>query len=377
MLFQSPPPPPAEIQTAPITTAAITPSATEDLRPWYERFTVGGYGEIHYNGTEGPGQDQIDLHRLVLYLGYEFSDWIVMHSETELEHAKVEDGDGELKVEQWHLDFLFSQDVNVRAGRYLQPLGITNRIHEPPTFFGVERSLFDTRMIPTTWSGDGVGLFGDLSETLKYEFYFGSSLDGSEFSAVGGIRNGRMSERPGLSQPAFSGRLGWQATNELAVGFSFFQGGLNNGDQGVNPGVDADLTLLCLDAQARLGDFELRGATAVSFVDGAATIGNDVGKRQEGTTLEAAWHCFPQGWRSGRFSESDAALFLRWDAVDTQAAEYLGSADVPAADRTEWTVGLSWWPVRNLVFKADLQFRDDRSNEDLPELFNLGLGWQF
>jgi len=365
--MQATPPPPIEIR----------PAAPEDLRPWYERFTLGGYGEVHYNQTEGPGQDQIDLHRLVLYLGYEFSDWIVMHSETEFEHGKVESDDGELKVEQWHLDFLFGERVNVRAGRYLQPIGITNRIHEPPTFFGVERSLFDTRMVPSTWSGDGLGLFGDLSESVKYEFYFGSSLDGSQFSAVGGIRDGRMFERPGLSQPAFSGRLGWQATKELAFGFSFFQGGLDNGDEGINPGIDADLTLLCLDAQARYGDWQMRGATAVSFVDGAATIGNDVGKQQEGTTLELAWHCFPESWRAGKFAESDAALFLRWDAVDTQAAEYLGSVDVPAADRTEWTVGLSWWPTRQVVVKADIQFRDDRSDEDLPETFNLGLGWQF
>jgi hypothetical protein len=30
-----------------------------------------------------------------------------------------------------------------------------------------------------------------------------------------------------------------------------------------------------------------------------------------------------------------------------------------------------------VVVKADIQFRDDRSDEDLPETFNLGLGWQF
>ncbi|HEG43421.1 MAG TPA: hypothetical protein ENH94_05165, partial [Phycisphaerales bacterium] len=50
---------------------------------------LGGYGEIHANFDEGSESDQIDFHRMVLYLGYEFADWIVFHSETELEHAFV------------------------------------------------------------------------------------------------------------------------------------------------------------------------------------------------------------------------------------------------------------------------------------------------
>jgi hypothetical protein len=365
-------------QTTPVPPPqAIAPASPEDLRPWYERFTLGGYGEIHYNQVEGSGKDQIDLHRLVLYLGYEFSDWIVMHSETEFEHGKVEDGDGELKIEQWHLDFLFSPGINVRAGRYLQPLGIVNRIHEPPTFFGVERSAFDTFIIPSTWSGDGVGLFGEFNPEWKYEVYLGSSLDGSQFSATKGIRDGRMFERPGLSEPAFSGRLSWLAAPQCQFGFSFFQGGLNNGDEGINPGIDADLTVLCIDGQTRLGALSLRGAAAVEYIDGAETIGNNVGERIEGYTLEAGYHFFPEAWRQGRAAQSDAAFFVRYDSINTQAALYEGSAEVPAADRQELTFGFSYWPIANLVLKADYQIRDDRSDIDVPELFNLGIGWQF
>ena len=53
------------------------------------RFTVGGYGDIHANFNEGNNEDIFDIHRLVLYMGYDFADWIKFHSEVEIEHARA------------------------------------------------------------------------------------------------------------------------------------------------------------------------------------------------------------------------------------------------------------------------------------------------
>ena len=350
---------------------------------WSDKLHFGGYGELHFNSQEGPGGEQLDLHRLVFYLGWDFADWIVMHSETELEHAFIKDidgddvGDGEIKVEQWYFDFLFSDSFNLRAGRYLQPLGIVNQRHEPPLFFGVERSLFDTTVIPTTWFSDGIGAFGALSETLNWELYLGSSLDGSRIDDVGGIRPGRQEERPGMNTPAVSGRLAWQAHADWAIGVSGFHGGLNNGDEGTLPGVDADLSIACLDVDGRVGRFELRAAGAVEFIDGAESIGGDVGERIDGFMAQVAHRVMPDGWRQGRLSEADAALFVRYDWVDTQAELPAGATENPAARRDEFTVGASFWPVPDVVFKVDYQWRDDDTGDGLPERFNMGLGWSF
>ena len=350
---------------------------------WSDKLHFGGYGELHFNSQEGPGGEQLDLHRLVFYLGWDFADWIVMHSETELEHAFIKDidgddvGDGEIKVEQWYFDFLFSDSFNLRAGRYLQPLGMVNQRHEPPLFFGVERSLFDTTVIPTTWFSDGIGAFGALSETLNWELYLGSSLDGSRIDDVGGIRPGRQEERPGMNAPAVSGRLAWQAHADWAIGVSGFHGGLNNGDEGTLPGVDADLSIACLDVDGRVGRFELRAAGAVEFIDGAESIGGDVGERIDGFMAQVAHRVMPDGWRQGRLSEADAALFVRYDWVDTQAELPAGATENPAARRDEITVGASFWPVSDVVFKVDYQWRDDDTGDGLPERFNMGLGWSF
>ena len=55
------------------------------------KFRFGGYGEIHANWVEG-GSDKLDIHRLVMYIGYDFNDWIQLNSEIELEHAWTDDG---------------------------------------------------------------------------------------------------------------------------------------------------------------------------------------------------------------------------------------------------------------------------------------------
>jgi len=107
----------------------------------------GGYGEMHANFIQGSESDQADLHRLVLYLGYDFTDWIRFNSETEVEHAYITDGDGEISLEQAYVDFLLTGKFNVRVGRILTPIGIINKKHEPPTFNGVERPAFATNII--------------------------------------------------------------------------------------------------------------------------------------------------------------------------------------------------------------------------------------
>ena len=343
---------------------------------WYDRLTLGGYGEIHLNREAGSGGDQIDNHRFVAYLGYRFSDTIQLHSETELEHSFVEDGQGELSLEQLHVDFALDRAWNVRAGRFLTPLGIINERHEPTTFHGVERPLFETVVIPSTWSSDGVGVFGGLAPTVNYQLYVASSLDGSGFTALNGIRGGRQKERPGISEMALSGRLDWHAVREderaLSLGISGFAGGLDNGNQGANPGVDADLWILSADVRGSLAAFDLRGAYAYEEVQGAGSLAPGAASAIDGFYGEIAWRVLARS----ADSEREVALFARYDEVDTQKDLPTGVASDPRGRRSEWTVGVSWFPVRNLVIKADYQMRDDDA-AGLPERVNLGLGWSF
>ena len=121
---------------------------------WFERTTLGGYGELHLNQGD---KEQIDFHRFVLFVNHRFSDRVKFFSELELEHSLSGDGKpGEVELEQAYIEFSLDNDWSIRAGQYLLPLGILNEVHEPDTFYGVERNSVEANIIPTTWWEGGV-----------------------------------------------------------------------------------------------------------------------------------------------------------------------------------------------------------------------------
>jgi hypothetical protein len=349
-----------------------------------EKLHVGGYGELHANFGEGKDADLIDLHRLVIYLGYDFSDWISFHSETEIEHGFVTDGaGGELVIEQAYFEFLLSDGLNIRAGRVLTPLGITNQYHEPTLFNSVERSSFDKYIIPSTWSSDGIGIFGDLSDEVTYEAYVVGGLDGSLFSAKDGIRGGRIKERPGLHEPAFTGRIDYNATSDLRLGLSAYTGGLDNTNKSKNlTGVNADITIYSADFSYSVSKFDFTGAIAHTNIGGAENLNaladtSGVASETFGWYLEGAYHCWPKAWKKGKFAKTDAVIFARYDDYDTQYKMPGGTAANPAGDRNQITFGTAIRLTPNFVVKADYQISDDRTANDLGDKINLGIGFNF
>jgi hypothetical protein len=369
-------------------TASISavPLPAADDSAWYNRFTVGGYGEMHANFGEGDTEEKFDIHRLVLYLGYDFNDWIRFQSETEIEHAFVsDDSGGELVLEQAFVDFLLSDPFNVRVGRVLTPLGIINQKHEPPSFYGVERPSFARVIIPTTWSSDGAGIFGSVTSSLKYQAYVVGGLDGSGFDDVDGIRGGRIKERPSLNEPAVTGRVDYfpfvdfpaGPGQTLRLGASAYAGGFDNGNNGEDPGIDGDITIFSGDFEYTVSRFDFRGVIAWEDIDGAEEIGNGTASEIFGWYLEGAYHFWPDSWKTGKLAKSDAAVFVRYDDYDTQYDTPSGVEPNPAGDRSEWTFGVNFYPVPNFVIKADYQVRDDETSDGLDDLWNLGVGWQF
>jgi len=367
---------------------AMDKSNASSVEPRADKFTFGGYGEIHANFGEGKAPDQTDIARLVAYVGYEFADWIRFHSEVELEHGFVSPQDrsgGEVSIEQAYLDFLLSDRLNVRFGRFLTPIGIINRKHEPPTFNGVERPAFDKFVLPTTWSSDGIGIFGALAPSLKYEAYVAGGLNGSKFDAVDGIREGRIEERPSLNDPAVMGRLDYfpfagrpaAYGQVLRVGATAYHSGLNNGNEGNNPGTAGNLRILSGDFEYSISKFDFRGVIAHERIHGAKEIGNGAASGIFGWYLEGGYHFFPDSWKTGKLAKSDAVVFVRYEDFDTQFRMPDGVAKDPAGDRTQWTAGVNFYLTRNLVAKADFQVQRDGTGQHLPDLIDFGLGWQF
>lgn len=356
------------------------------------KFSLGGYGEMHGNFTQGDdangnSNDQFDLHRLVAYVGYEFNDWLKFTSEIEIEHSFVSgDGSsgGELELEQAYIDFLLHDKANIRVGRTLVPVGDMNINHEPTRFNGVERPNFYKYIIPTTWWSDGIGIFGNVTDSITYQASVVAGMDGSDFSSSG-IRGGRLKERPSYNDPAFVVRADYftpfavfsEMDSNFRLGASYYHGGIDNGNKGLDPQKSGDLTIYEADFKLVLSDVDLIGAVAFEKIDGAENIGNDVAEEIFGYYAEVGYHFWPDAWKSGKLAKSDAVIFARYDNYDTQYNMIPGQQADGAKDRYDYTFGVSFYPVPNLVLKADYQIFESEGDNDIANALNLGVGWQY
>ncbi|MFZ5836032.1 MAG: porin [Pseudomonadota bacterium] len=324
---------------------------------WWNKTSIGGYGEMHYNGGR---KDEIDFHRFVLFVEHQFTDDIRFVSEVELEHSLSGEGKkGAVELEQAYLEFDLSGKQKAQTGVFLLPLGILNETHEPPAFFGVERNAVETNIIPTTWWEGGVQLLGELGSGFSYNAAVHSGLDVATTGANAfRPRNGRqnVSEAP-ANDPAMTARLRWNGMPgvELAVSGQY-QNDITQNAQ------DVDAYLVETHADLRRGPWGLRALYARWEVDGAAA-------RSLGRDEQYGWYAEP----SYRFDVplGELGFFARYSRWDNAAGDGIDSK----FDQTQ--LGMNFWPHPDIVLKADYQFDDAPASTAEDDRFNLGVGMQF
>lgn len=348
---------------------------------------LGAYGEHHFNFTEGAGGDQSDIHRFVGFMGYQFADWVFLNTETEIEHAFVNDGDGEISLEQFFFDFSIANPVNIRVGRTLHPAGIVNRYHEPTTFNGTERPTYSQRILPSTWSIDGIGVWGRVTDWLSYESYVHAGLDGSGFSGASGLRGGRMKERPSLNDVGISSRIDFypliaaESDTEWKwrSGFSYSNIGVENGDQGRNAGRPTEnVEIWAADTQFSWRKWDFR--TEAAYVDNPAAMNPMVGAGTSdelfGAYVELGYHFWPDSWKTGKLENSDAVAFVRYEYIDPQSGKTLAGPANRNLSLRETTLGVGFYPMPRVVLKADYTFVESLA-ADLADRVALGVGYAF
>jgi hypothetical protein len=351
--------------------------------------SIGGYVEGHYANAVGdaPGQNQANLDRAVLYVGYKFNDWIVWNSEIEFENGTTEKN-GSVSVEFATLDFLLDPRFNLRVGELLIPMGIVNEVHEPPFYYSVFRPQAEQAIIPATWADMGVGVFGRLGERFQYRFYVVNGLDARGYESSG-LREGRQGASEAIAQDlAYVGRLEWEPLDGLVFGGSYY-----SGDAGQSQTIDIGgvenklpnahtsiwelhstyawrgLTTRALWTQARVGN-----ASELSSLFEAA--GNDqpvISRRMIGGYVEAAYDIMPL-FRSG--SEQTLEPFFRFEYVDTQNDVPQGFVLDRMFKQRIYIPGIQWKPIPNVVLKLDYRNVDDFAGEASDEV-DIGFGLVF
>ena len=353
--------------------------------------SIGGYGEFLYSnleskvqdGSHAPNERSVDALRLVLYTGYKFNDRIVFNSELEFEHGGYSDEHrtGEARVEFAYLDFLLNKALNVRAGMMLIPVGFVNELHEPPAFLGSRRPFAETRIIPSSWNENGVGIHGDLPGNLTYRLYLvnglsalGRGVEGeTEGFSASGIRGGRQAgKEANAASLAWTGRLDWSFVPGAMVGASFYSGNSNQSGEGMA----ITTTLVDLHAEYRANGFQARGLfTTISNSRGGvdalalASAPREVGTKQFGGYLEAGYDLLRGGKQA-------LIPFLRWERLNTQSEVVSGVVADGANDQTVLTVGVNYKPIPNIAVKADYQKIENHARSGRNQ-FNIALGYYF
>jgi hypothetical protein len=334
-----------------------------------DKLSIGGYGEIVYSKSEEGEKDTVgsepkfDNKRFILYVGYEFSKQWKLVSEIEVEHAN------EIYMEQAYLEHALTDSMDLRIGTLLIPMGHLNLLHEPTTFLGVQRSQTETRIIPSTWRENGIGIYGEKSK-LKYHLYYVTGLvatTGSKDVDASGVRNGRQkASKSNAHKGAFVGRLDYSPKSNITFGTSVYSGKLNETTS------DVAHTVYDLHYQGTFGALHTRALWTelelTNVQDLNTEISSDVAEKMKGYYFEIGYDI-----NHGR-SEKKFVPFIRYEAINTQART-TGTED-KSQDQVHQTVGVVYMPLANIALKADYTITTNEK-ETGTNSWNLGVGWNF
>ncbi len=324
---------------------------------WWEKTSVGGYGELHANFYENA-DNEIDFHRFVLFFNHEYNDWITLYTEFELEHSIAGEGqDGEVELEQAFLRMDWTDRFSTDAGLFLMPVGILNETHEPNTFYGVERNNVEARIIPSTWWE--AGLKG------TYRFDNGIALDagitsGLDMAKDGVIRGSRQKVGKAINnEAAFVGRVKYTGIAGLELGASVFY--QDDMAQATREEVSGLLTETHIDYSYE--NFRIRALYARWDLSG--TIDSNA-ENQYGFYIEPSYR-----WNLSE-KYGDLGVYFRFSNYEYYTGTIISENEI-------YELGVNYWPHPNVVFKADLQeiSESDQYSAKGDTVFNLGVGYQF
>ena len=359
--------------------------------------TIGGYGEVHYNqilSGETRYNAQLDVHRIVMFLGYNFSSRTQFISEIEFEHAK------ELWVEQAYIQHKLNKYFNFQAGLMLVPMGVVNLYHEPVTFNGVERPLIDSKIVPTTWREIGIGLNGNyLPLSLKYQLMLVNgpvSYDGTNglMSGGKGIREGRQKGASAfMSSPNFAGRVEYFGLNGLNLGLSAYFGKsqsklynkISLSDDVLRLKADSSVVgigMLGFDARYQTGGLQARVQLYYSQLSNTEQYNqftkkngvlNDLGSSMYGYYAEAGYDVL----HSLEKTEMELVPFVRYQEYDTHMTVASGIQKKDLYKEHVFTTGLTLKINRGVVIKTDVDFAKTKAAPVYTTTLNAGVGVTF
>lgn len=372
----------AQVQPAPEISPLLNKSTNQ--------LSLGGYGDIEFIqpiSSEVRNLGKMDIHRLVLLMAYQYNDKLRMITEIEFEHVK------EVFIEQAFIDYRLNKWMTWRSGLILVPMGIVNERHESNTFNGTLRPTIDKYMVPTTWREIGTGFQGNyIPASFRYQLYVMNGFNGydgtANFSGSNGLRSGRQkAAKSYISRPNISAKIEYYGLPNLNLGLALYHGdsqstayaGISKEDAAAKAAADSTvvgINMIGLDARYQISQIQLRGQLIYTDLADAElynlSTGSDIGASMLGYYAELGY-----AFNINKNNTSDLTPFIRYEWFNTHQSVDGDLVQNQAYDRDIVTVGLTFKPVPNVAFKADIQSFSDASIDDRNQNLNMGLGFAF
>ena len=314
------------------------------------RTAIGGYAEAHarWERVEGATDDAgFEAKRFNIFTNTRVSDFVRIGGELEFE-----EGGHEIKVEYAAIDFLIHPSLGFRGGMLLSPLGKFNLSHDSPLNEFTDRPLVAVELLGVALSEPGFGAFGQVgfarTARVTYEIYATNGFhDGLITESEAGTRVplGRGNFEDNNGSPAIVGRLAFSPRAGYEAGVSVHHGAYNAFNQeGIAVDERRDLSIVAVDAEARIASVHLSGEGALVSIDVPAGLTRIYAERQRGFYVDAILP-FGRGWVS-TMPESSFAVKARYDYVDFDA-ERVGQGVAQAS------FGFNFRPTPDSVLKLD------------------------
>ena len=393
-----------------------------------KRLNVGGYGEVAMSRNfysdhvsrysladehkNDPSHGRFDIPHAVIYLGYDFGKGWTMGTEIEFEHGgvgmayekedeeggeweqEVEKG-GEVELEQFWIQKSFGRWANIKAGHIVVPVGLNNAYHEPLNFFTVYRPEGENTVLPSTWHQTGVSFWG-RTKGWRYELQFLAGLNSDNFTNTGWINKGPGTPTEGEIATKYGTalRIDNYCIKGLRIGLSGYYGhaignSYPNNKDGAESKYKGVVAIGAIDFTYNNYNWIVRGQADYGYLSDAKQLkyftnrlnglspfhhSAFVSKNAFAYGIEAGYNIFSQIEKL-RQSNQKMYLFGRYEHYNPYASKTKNTSyDYTNVQRM--AVGINYYPVKQIVVKAEYSHRFLKSQYNNEPAINIGVAYE-
>ena len=393
-----------------------------------KRLSVGGYGEVAMSRNfysdhvsrysladehkNDPSHGRFDIPHAVIYLGYDFGKGWTMGTEIEFEHGgvgmayekedeeggeweqEVEKG-GEVELEQFWIQKSFGHWANIKAGHIVVPVGLNNAYHEPLNFFTVYRPEGENTILPSTWHQTGVSFWG-RTKGWRYELQFLAGLNSDNFTNTGWIKKGPGTPTEGEIATKYGTalRIDNYCIKGLRIGLSGYYGhaignSYPNNKDGAESKYKGVVAIGAIDFTYNNYNWIVRGQADYGYLSDAKQLkyftnrlnglspfhhSAFVSKNAFAYGIEAGYNIFSQIEKL-RQSNQKMYLFGRYEHYNPYASKTKNTSyDYTNVQRM--AVGINYYPVKQIVVKAEYSHRFLKSQYNNEPAINIGVAYE-